>query len=102
MGAGGSAFNDLGVGALSQLGFKMLDANDQVLEPLLKNFECVEKCEWKNENDDLEVVFACDVRNPLLGVNGSTYIFGPQKGVQVEDLAKVDEQMQKMIRLMKD
>ena len=36
---------------------------------------------------------ACDVKNPLCGKQGATYIFGPQKGVTEEQKSKVDEAM---------
>ena len=34
--------------------------------------------------DQIDVTFACDVNNKLLGPKGATYIFGPQKGVKQE------------------
>ena len=36
---------------------------------------------------------ACDVKNPLCGKQGATYIFGPQKGVTEEQKEQVDEAM---------
>ncbi|MGT2333456.1 glycerate kinase [Staphylococcus aureus] len=39
-----------------------------------------------------EVTFkvACDVSNPLLGENGATYIYGPQKGADAKMIPKLD------------
>jgi glycerate kinase len=36
------------------------------------------------------VTVASDVRNPLLGVEGATRVYGPQKGMRPEDFAKAD------------
>jgi glycerate kinase len=36
--------------------------------------------------NDLKITIACDVTNPLLGPNGATYVFGPQKGLQPHQL----------------
>ena len=33
---------------------------------------------------------ACDVTNPLLGSNGATYIYGPQKGATEKMIPKLD------------
>lgn len=41
----------------------------------------------------------CDVKNPLLGLNGAAYVFGPQKGAKFEDLPYFDTQMERMIKL---
>lgn len=42
---------------------------------------------------------ACDVNNPLCGENGSTYVYGPQKGV-TEDMKKtLDEAMAHFARV---
>ncbi|MBT3842612.1 MAG: glycerate kinase, partial [Verrucomicrobia bacterium] len=36
------------------------------------------------------VTVASDVQNPLLGVDGATRVYGPQKGMRPEDFAKAD------------
>jgi glycerate kinase len=40
----------------------------------------------------------CDVCNPLLGLKGSAYVYGPQKGVKFDDLPYFDTQMENIIR----
>ena len=41
--------------------------------------------------DDVELVVACDVNNPLLGSAGAASIFGPQKGATPELVRELDE-----------
>lgn len=86
LGLGGSATNDGGSGALRALGFRFLDAQGEEL-PLgggaLQNLHAID-CSPGLVISDLEAiewVMACDVSNPLLGEQGATAIFGPQKGV---------------------
>lgn len=84
VGLGGSATNDGGAGALQGLGFRLLDDAGVDLEPgggslgSLRRVVPPERAGWP------EVVCACDVENPLLGPNGCTVVYGPQKGVRTE------------------
>ena len=48
---------------------------------------------------ECHIQIACDVNNPLCGENGSTYVYGPQKGV-TEDMKKtLDEAMAHFARV---
>ena len=40
--------------------------------------------------NDVTFEVACDVTNPLLGSNGATYIYGPQKGATEKMIPKLD------------
>lgn len=42
----------------------------------------------------VKVIGSCDVDNPLLGINGATYIFGPQKGLNQVNLALIEQGME--------
>lgn len=68
VGLGGSATNDGGWGMARALGWR--EESGRLIAPELKL---------------PEIVAACDVTNPLLGPNGCTRIFGPQKGVTPDD-----------------
>jgi glycerate kinase len=80
IGIGGSATNDAGTGMAAALGFRFLDENGRDLENLpadllrLKNI--LPPAKWP-----VDVLVACDVTNPLLGPEGCTRIYGPQKGI---------------------
>lgn len=81
IGIGGSATNDGGIGMAAALGFRFLDTAGAVLEPLIANMDKLAKIErgWRSLP---EILVACDVNNPLLGPQGCTRVYGPQKGVQ--------------------
>jgi len=105
IGAGGSAFNDLGIGALNVLGLNFYDAYGNCLEASLKELRKATSARWADDRKDilseLKITFACDVTNPLLGPRGCTYVFGPQKGVKPEDLEEIDGLLGYLIEFMK-
>ena len=80
IGIGGSATNDAGIGMAAALGFRFLDASEELLEPIIANMDRLAKIE-KPDAPCPEILVACDVNNPLLGPHGCTRIYGPQKGV---------------------
>ena len=41
-----------------------------------------------------EIVVACDVDNPLLGPNGATMVYGPQKGADAAMLERLERRME--------
>ena len=82
IGLGGSATNDGGFGMARALGFRFLGAAAAKLDGFkpssLKGLERIERPAGLKLP---KIIAAVDVRNPLLGENGATRVFGPQKGV---------------------
>lgn len=96
IGIGGSATNDGGIGMLTALGYEFLDAEGKPAGIGAGALYKVAKiCDDKMmpELKDCHFRIACDVTNPLCGENGSTYIYGPQKGVTVELRDELDHAM---------
>jgi glycerate kinase len=83
IGLGGSATNDGGFGMASALGFQFDYEQEQEKEKQrervtdLLDLSRIEKPQNLNLP---KIIAAVDVRNPLLGDNGATRVFGPQKG----------------------
>ena len=80
IGLGGSGTNDGGAGMLSALG---ATAHGGVLDQggaQLKFIEEINLAPALFAVEDIELVVASDVDNPLLGLRGATAVFGPQKG----------------------
>lgn len=44
---------------------------------------------------DVQIVVACDVDNPLLGPDGATMVYGPQKGADAAMLERLERRMEK-------
>ncbi len=87
---GGSATNDGGMGAMTALGIRFLDADGNSLSGVGADLEKVADIDLSGLHPRLkEAKFTvmCDVNNPLVGERGATYVFGPQKGA-TPDIAK--------------
>lgn len=93
IGIGGSATNDGGIGMAQALGCTFLDAAGRPVTNLPRDFEQVESA-IRTPLPMCEVLVACDVRNPLLGEQGATRVYGPQKGVS--DLAFFEERLRRL------
>lgn len=100
LGIGGSATNDLGLGALEALGLGFM-ANDG--EPI----EHITPAQWarvrvmRGDVRQLPTVrIACDVSNPLLGPQGATARYGPQKGLKAADHQAMEEGMARLGRML--
>ena len=92
IGLGGSATNDGGFGMARALGFRFLrDGQTEIQSlvelPLLKR---IEQPKERNGPKRPRIVAAVDVKNPLLGKNGATQVFGPQKGATKSDLDNLE------------
>lgn len=84
IGIGGSATNDGGMGMLTALGARFTDKNGNLVQPTGGEMKNVAKADFTNllpELNETEINVICDVTNPLLGENGATFVYGPQKGV---------------------
>jgi len=99
IGIGGSATNDGGLGMISALGFKVLDKSGK---PVGEGGEALAKiasidisgADKRLKNVSIKV--ACDVANPLLGLNGASAVFGPQKGATPEMVKILDAGLKKL------
>lgn len=104
VGLGGSATNDGGIGMLQALGFELLDASGQPV-PFgakgLENFTAISHCNVLPELADCQFQIACDVKNPLYGNDGCSYVFGPQKGATPTMAEKMDQWMIRYAQIVK-
>ena len=83
VGIGGSATNDAGMGMLTALGYRFLDAEGNELPGAGASLSkvCGIDCSGVSQAvRDSEFIVACDVDSPLYGPDGAAYVFAPQKG----------------------
>lgn len=100
IGIGGSATNDGGFGMARALGWKFWDRDDKPIErwtelDRLKRISRPARTRWFKE-----LVVAVDVQNPLLGIRGATWVYGPQKGLRKEDFAKSEKCLRRLAEVM--
>ena len=94
VGIGGSATNDGGVGMLQALGYDFVTQEGKAISYGGSGLRELASIEENNVHPTLkECTFkvACDVMNPLCGENGSSAIFGPQKGATPEMVHELDQ-----------
>jgi len=92
VGIGGSATNDGGAGAMQALGARFLDSSGNDLPPggaALIHLARIDLAHFRFPQD-VEVVVASDVTNPLCGPQGASAIYGPQKGATPEMVKHLD------------
>lgn len=94
VGLGGSATNDAGAGMLSALGVKFLDSNGQPLHPgglALRELAEIDASGLLPSFCEIPIIVASDVQNPLIGPQGASHVFGPQKGAGRDEVERLDE-----------
>lgn len=94
---GGSATNDGGIGMLQALGMKLLDESGkevgfggEELDRIVK----IDDSEFDDRISKSSFLIASDVQNPLIGPDGASYVFGPQKGATPEMVELLDKKME--------
>lgn len=83
IGIGGSATNDGGTGMAEALGAKFLDADGLMLPRgggSLDRLASIDVSGLDERLQQVQLIVACDVTNPLCGERGASVVFGPQKG----------------------
>ncbi|MEH7180403.1 glycerate kinase [Neobacillus vireti] len=96
IGIGGSATNDGGVGMLQALGVSFKDKNGQELTfggGSLNQISSIDLTGLDKRIENVKIDVACDVTNPLVGVNGASAVFGPQKGASPEVVQLLDQNL---------
>lgn len=97
IGIGGSSTNDAGMGMARALGYRFFDKNGTELEGKggdLNKLYSIDSSHVIEELIDVMFEVACDVDNPLFGLNGAAYIYSPQKGASPEIVKELDNGLQ--------
>lgn len=98
IGIGGSSTNDLGIGMAKALGYVFLDREGNEVDGTGGEAGEIVKILTDNvlpELKNVEIIAMCDVTNPLCGVNGASYIYGPQKGATPDMVKVLDSNLSK-------
>ncbi|MCH6235001.1 glycerate kinase [Cognataquiflexum rubidum] len=101
LGLGGSATVDMGIGILRGLGFLFLDEKGREIPVFSEGF--ISKIRFIQSpipKPNLKFTCLCDVNNHFFGPSGAIPVFGPQKGLKLEDLEKFEKDCSKALELM--
>jgi glycerate kinase len=96
IGLGGSATNDGGFGMARALGFRFDYEHEQEHEQKVTCLLHLVKIAKPKELTLPKIIAAVDVRNPLLGENGATRVFGPQKGAAGDKIDNLERALAKL------
>ncbi len=100
MGIGGSATTDAGIGMAKALGWQFLDAANQEVEAVGGNLSLIQKIIPSPLISQLpKFQIACDVTNPLYGINGAACVYGPQKGANIEAVNILDKGLEDFAKI---
>jgi glycerate kinase len=101
LGIGGSATHDLGLGALSALGFEFRGADGaKIRPPVPAQWPRLTRIEGALYPSIPPIRIACDVSNPLLGPRGAAAVYAPQKGLLPEDFERLEAATARMAALL--
>lgn len=101
VGIGGSATNDAGFGMARALGWIFVDERRANLErwPELERLASVQAPPRPRLFEKL--IVAVDVQNPLLGAEGCSRVYGPQKGLQPKDIPVAERNLEQLATVLK-
>jgi glycerate kinase len=103
VGLGSSATNDGGAGMLQALGARLLDRRGEDLPAggaALSRLDRIDLSMFEPRLATAQFQIASDVTNPLLGPNGASAIFGPQKGADDVAVAELDLALSTLARVV--
>lgn len=105
IGIGGSATNDGGLGMLQALGMKAYDSMGNKVGPFGKDLLQVDNIDLTTIDqrlNDVHIRVASDVTNSLCGINGASYVYGPQKGATEKQVKEYDLALKKYSHLFNE
>jgi glycerate kinase len=100
VGLGGSATNDGGAGMAAALGVRFFDERDRELGPVPADLlGRLSRIDMSGRIPLPPITAACDVASPLLGNEGATRVFGPQKGADATSIPMLENVLETMVRV---
>lgn len=98
IGLGGSATNDGGAGMLQALGVRLLSNSGDEIGfggGELQKVNKIDLTGFDQRISQSRFIIASDVQNPLIGPEGASHIFGPQKGASPKEIELLDINLKK-------
>src|SRR5713101_6952811 len=102
-GIGGSATNDGGAGMAQALGYRLLDAGSRNLPrggAALARLDRIDRSGFDLDWRSVSLMVASDVTNPLTGLQGAAYVYGPQKGADPDAVGELDRALAHLVAFL--
>ena len=104
VGLGGSATTDAGCGAAAAIGVRFLNEAGACFVPVggtLKDVLRIDMADAAERLKGVEIVTMCDIDNPMYGLHGAAYVFGPQKGADPAMVKFLDDGLRHLGEVIK-
>lgn len=104
VGLGGSATNDGGIGMAQALGAHFYSQDGHELHRGTYDLDKLARIDLSTLDNRIfstKIIGLSDVNNPLIGKNGASQIFGPQKGANRLQIKLLDRALRKLARTVK-
>ena len=103
LGLGGSGTNDGGIGMATALGARFTDADGTPVSPTGKGLLSVSHADFSGLDARIRTcrfLAACDVKNPLYGINGAAFVFAGQKGADAREIRELDAGLRRLAEVV--
>jgi len=97
IGLGGSATVDGGFGLAAAVGYSFLDKQGNSVRPVPTRFGTIEQVIPPDMNGLPDIIGLADVETRLLGPEGAIHVFGPQKGLQSDEIESLDRELTRLV-----
>jgi len=104
IGIGGSATNDGGIGMAAALGARFIDEAGKEVALTGEGMGAVSHIDLSKLDKrlyDVYIEVVTDVRNPLYGKTGAAYVYGPQKGANLDMIETLDRSLRRLADVIK-
>ena len=101
LGVGGSATNDAASGIFQALGGSLLDIKKKQIEKGGAELSRLTSIIDPKINRSVTWKIACDVVNPLIGENGASAVYGPQKGASEDEIEVLENSLLNFSKVIK-
>ena len=99
IGIGGTGTVDMGLGACSRFGLRLVDIFNKPMKIIPGNFYKTGRIEWEKPDLPFELEIIVDVNNPLIGYEGAAKVFGKQKGSTGGEVEVIELGFNKLINI---
>ncbi len=96
LGVGGSATVDAGMGALMALGVKFYNKGEEIFKgngSATGQVTFIDTTEAEILLKGIEIIILTDVDNPIIGMQGAAFTFGPQKGASPKEVLVLEKNL---------
>jgi glycerate kinase len=102
IGLGGSATVDAGLGMAAALGYRFEDLRGQPVDPIPSRFAEIRRVIPPIIERFPEVIGLADVENPLTGPEGAIHVYGPQKGLSMAEVMRLDVELLALVKRLQE